>query len=237
MRARWLLPVWVWISLACGGLDLSSLEGDEGLVTEPEVMGEPTAALPCPEGIIDSVGWEGEYPGPVVQVLQPVTVPARSSACEREPSLRCTLAPGLYHPWSTDFPGVVDYHTVRAIERFEVLQPIAMPDDVEGAPLLPVGTIVEVLLYLGEGLCSVRVGGVESPSSCPEMIDDIGGKPVFRHLPGDQVGARQLFAFSCLEGGRAWIEVDVPLLAREEIVEGAITGYGEIGPEGSAGAF
>ena len=74
------------MSPACGGLGLPDAPVDlpatipeipvtPGIEVTPDVAAEPVAA-PCPEDVVVYPTWEGEWPGPVVNVTAAVAVRA-----------------------------------------------------------------------------------------------------------------------------------------------------------------
>ena len=178
----------------------------------------------CTAGLHINAFWPGEYPSPVVQVNARVSVPARASSCGVPRALRCTLEPGLYHPWSPEPIG--EFEEVRASWRY-----VATRDTELDGYAFSKGTEVIVPAYLSEGFCLVLVEGVQTEMTCPGMGDDDG----FQEIVNPNVGEpEQFLGVQCAEGYRAWILVNDALFSYPEIVEGDITGWGMVGPAGSA---
>lgn len=168
-------------------------------------------------------GWSGEYPQPVVQVLTRVTLPARRAPCDPAPNTQCTLSPGLYHPWAgraeQQFASLTRPHQTRT--RRALSFDDATPS---GALTVPAGEEITQLAYLSEGYCQLAALGQRFDGPC--LSDEDLVEPV----PRAGGRGRQMLSVPCPEGGRAWIEVDDALEARDEVQWGEVRGYGEIGP-------
>ena len=218
-----------------GGLAAGSMETDadsqwEDVIEDVGTGSQDPSDLLCPAGTEVTNVWQGEYPGPVVQVKSQVTLPARRDPCAPA-DLSCTLSPALYHPWAKG----EGFATVVEITRFKVLKPVTIEVYDEGEPRtvsLQTGSMVQVGAYYGEGMCDLRFNGESTVDVCPGMNEG-----EYEELPGIGFTERQLVKVGCKGGEAAWIDVDDALMARPEITEGAITGYGEVGPAGSPGAF
>jgi hypothetical protein len=166
----------------------------------------------CPAGVEPAPLWVGEYPGPVVEVTQAVTLPGRAAPCDAAATLTCTVPPGLYHPWSTLEAGFV---TLSRVQRYRATRAHEGLDE---------GEIVEVTTYLAEGYCRWRVRGRELDERCPE--------DGFEELPAEPWDDLQTLGVDCREGRRAWLDAPA-LLATPGVREGVVLGYGEIGPAGA----
>lgn len=213
------LVVVILLSLACGGLGNDNGGGG----------GEPVAGDGlCAGGLHAAMTWQGEYPGPVVDVQQPVTLKFRRDPCSTVEG-ECTLAAGLYHPWAMARKAT-GFATVRPVLRYEATRNFT---DEEGVSFQK-GDIVEVTAYLGEGFCAFRRNGVEDSGYCPNMFDE--GVFTLLNPEAEQIPQIQLFEAPCQTGGSGWFVVD-DALARPEVKEGVITGYGEVGPHGTAGGL
>lgn len=221
MRFRWVsvFVVGAW-SLAC-----SSGEAPEAAppVATPAPEAPPPApvATRCPEDVVFFETWQGEYPGPPVDVKGVVTVPARAEACDAEAALTCTVPVGLYHIWSNDS---ASFGTIRGIERWKALRATTL--DLDAPVPIAAGEVVTMTGYMGEGFCSVTAGKAQSTTQCPSMIEDAQG-PLFEQIPTREVPEIQLVKVKCTEGRELWFDVDKALFDRPEVAEGAITEYGK----------
>jgi hypothetical protein len=183
---------------------------------------EPYVAGACSADIMASEAWEGEYPGPSVDVRRPVTVPGFAHPCDAAATLNCKLVQGVYHPWSTTTRS--RYLTVQAVHRYRARTPVTVTQEDASSRVLPAGTIVSVPVYLGENICAFELGDLRWTAECP---DDAGWDNVYARPEGS---GRKLFLADC-DGGRAgWVEVDASLMTRPEVREGAILEYGVAEP-------
>lgn len=221
---------------AFAGLALGSLPSSEldEVFEEVDAAVEAADAL-CPAGT-EVVGlWQGEYPSPVVQVLEEVALPASSGPCQPA-TQECVVAPGLYHPWAGGREGAATaYATVTPTTRYEAKEGgIYEVYSDAGAERWPLdrGDVIEVGAYYGEGQCELRFGDQTASGECPGV-----GELAFEELPGTAFEERQLVEIPCYRGVPLWIEVDAALFARPEVTEGVITGYGEVGPAGTEGGM
>jgi hypothetical protein len=177
--------------------------------------------------------WQGEYPVPVIQINEPVTLPAYTDICQPVSSFRCTVPPGLYHPWSEI---EAEYRTVRTPDRYTALVEfeIWVPSGRERTTFAP-GTVIEVPYYIAEGYCVWRfpdASEAQIEETCPEGWDDDDGQPVFERLEpaADAPGTQQFFSVICEEGRLGWIEATQELFTVEGIIEGGMSGWGEVEP-------
>jgi len=221
MRLVTLLPPLVLCILACGGL--ADVDSPSTPVVAPEAVPAPTPAAPtsrCGSGLQQVDYWQGEYPGPVVEVTSAVEVPSYNAPCDGAPSATCRLEPGLYHPWP---PGAGKaFATLRPIDRFRATRAGEIGDG-ETTLSFAEGTTVEVLGYYGEGYCALRVEGKSIDGMCPGMSDD-----GLEEIPGPETPEIQLFQAPC----GTWVQVDESLFARPEVRQGDIVEYGKVGHQG-----
>ncbi len=213
-------------SLACGSGDAPDVAAPP-MVTTPPAATTPAATTPaatnrCPEGLVFTGTWQGEYPGPPVDVKSPVTVPARAEACDGAATLQCTVPTGLYHPWSQD---PAEFGTIRPVETYRAKRAVTV--QVDDAPQnLAANDTVVVTTYWGEGNCSLKVGAKTGPGECPNLLEDEQGA-FFDLVPGRDDADIQLFAVTCAEGTKAWIDADKALFDRPEVAEGGTPEYGK----------
>jgi len=195
---------------------------------------EPPAeavAASCPAGMYVGDGWQGEYPGPILDIRAPVAVRAFKDVCDPQPSVDCTVPPGLYHPWSKTTES--RFRTLRAITTYKAIADFSLDAiDDQPAPSFPAGTTVEVLYYYGEGICQWRIAGKTYDNACPEQMAAADGSPLFEEQkpmsppPED----RQFFLVRCADGSSAWVEADEALMKAPGVKEGQVLGFGDVGP-------
>ncbi|MEZ4237272.1 MAG: hypothetical protein R3F59_14205 [Myxococcota bacterium] len=176
-----------------------------------------TEKTSCGEGVLVNGGWEGEYPSPIPDVREPVATKGRKGPCQPEPTVACTVPPGLYHPWAEI---TADFRTVRGVDRYRATRDLKL-DDID----VSAGTEVWVTAYHGEGYCSVKVGDREAQAECPGMFEGDG----FEEVAKSQVPRRQLVRVACTEGAQAWIDADA-LMKLPGVREGEIVEFGKVGP-------
>lgn len=224
MRIRWLSVLVVGTSIACGSGGAPDVAAPPIAAPTPVAPPAPVtpAATRCPEGVIFFETWQGEYPGPPVDVKTAVTVPARAMPCDAEAASTCTVPVGLYH-MGANHDG--KFGTIRATEHWKAKRATTL--DMDGKPTsVAAGDVVVVNGYMGEGFCDVAVGSVSTTTECPSLLEDEGG-PFFERLPEPEGTDIQLFAANCTEGRELWIDADKALFDRPEVTEGSITEYGK----------
>ena len=200
------------LSLACGGLG-----------SDDDPTDGPADGL-CVGDLEAAMAWEGEYPGPVVQVVDSTMLPRRADPCGPITG-ECLVGPGLYHPWGVGS----GFATVRAVDRY-----VMSADHTNGEGFtFAKGDTVEVTVYLGEGFCSFRVNGEEMSGECPNLMGD-ASEFVLQNPEAEALPETQLFQANCAEGGQGWVEVGVAL-GTPGIMEGVVTGYGSVGEHGVEG--
>lgn len=176
----------------------------------------PGASKECPQGVVASPSWPGEYPGPVVDVVSPVEVKARPAPCATA-TLSCTLPKGIYHPWSEV---ASDYLTVRSVDQYTVAKAATI-----GGKAVAIGDIVEVVQYLGEGFCSYRIAGADAEDSCPDLLE---GAPLTA-VAGAKIPEVELFSIPC-GTATGWVEATDALLALPEVRPGSTPEWGTVAP-------
>lgn len=208
--------------------DAASVSSPASEPSSPAAEAPAEEAHPCPDDVVVSAGWPGEWPGPVVHVASAVELKAFRHPCDPVPTVDCTVPAGVYHPWADTTP---DCRTVRAVERFETTRTLSIE-----ARSFPAGTVVEVHQYVGEGFCEMVVGGASMVDACPENVNREEGESYARKGEAVDFAERQVFQVSC-DNGAAWILVDDSLFSRPEIRKGQFIEYGRVGPAASgAGA-
>jgi len=223
-------------SLACGG-GTTPVEGDpvvidvptpDPVVVAPTPAPAPAPAAPrCPEGVHAAPLWQGEYPGPVVNVTKEFTTPARAAACDGEPKGPCTVAVGIYHPWANT---AARFATLRPIDKFRLNGPWTAQTDIGKTLSLTAGDEVEITAYYGEGYCGYRAGGSEFAAMCPDMLTTADDKPLFEAVSAIEFADIQVLGVDCREGHAGWIDVNDALFALAEVEEGEVIEYGSVGP-------
>ncbi len=194
---------------------------------DPPKLGAPPAAMPtfpsegdgpamCPDGRGAFAFWVGEYPMPILDVGEAVTLRGKTHPCALDAAAACTVAPGLYHPWVPE--STTRFATVQPILRYEV-----KADQEYAGGTLKAGTELKVISYLAEGFCLIQQGdGPISDAECPAESETLVKVPETRP-------STQLIGVACTEGSTVWIE-DSVLQAAKGVLPGELIGYGEVGP-------
>jgi hypothetical protein len=161
-----------------------------------------------------------------VQVDRPVVVQARLGPCEASASVTCTVPAGLYHPWAS---GPAAFVTVRGTDRYRARR--AVEADGGSGRVVPAGEVVDVVAYQGEGFCAYGGTWDGVLGSCPEQVSDATGE-VYEAVGTEPVDAaeQEFFTVPCLEGPQGWVLADDALMRTPGVREGALLGYGEVGP-------
>lgn len=202
------------LSLACSGMDAEH--------EDPA----PVSGL-CQSGMEAAEAWQGEYPGPVVHVMEAARLPSRAEPCGVIQG-ECAVPAGLYHPWASS--GALGFVTIRPVLKYRVARDYTDEDGMSFSE----GDIVEVTAYLGEGFCGMRINGQSEGGYCPGMFDETAF--VLLNPEDEDRPETQLFKTPCEGGGEGWIEVGTALAA-PGVEEGVIVGYGEVAPHGTAEGF
>ncbi len=210
--------------------------GDVRQPGPPPVGGQVT---PCPDSFYVVEHWPGEYPSPVIQVLEAVQVEARLGPCGTTGEVMATLKPGLYHPWSrTEDITEVAYFSIAPILYYELLEEVTFEEVMSPESTVVVaarGSVIENLAYLAEGWCRLRVNGVVVNDYCPGN----GGQETRFRQVDPATGADSaatgmwdpLLRLRTPGQPEAWVVVsDSYPFKYPEIVRGRVTGFGEISP-------
>jgi hypothetical protein len=182
----------------------------------------------CADGQVVVPFWQGEYPSPIVQIGEGVNTRVATDPCGKA-NRDCALPPGLYHPWAGDSvgPAELGFGTRLRTSRYTAKQATTVAGVAVAA-----GAELEVLTYLSEGMCSMRHGGVIFEEMCPGTTD--GDDAIWAEVAGPAGDPTQLLEVRCTGETRPfWLTVDAALMATKGVQEGAMLGYGEIGPAGS----
>ncbi len=191
----------------------------------------------CGDKIEVAPGWGGEYPGRVVDVKQTTTLEALTGPCSFG-TKSCTIKPGLYHPWTQDHVSRTAYISVASKTSYIATQDILHYQYVGNRELkdvtYPKGTRFDYVRYSGEGNCLYKVKGQNIVMDCQDRKDlKLVSKETNRVLGNE---TWELLSVQCEEGHLGWLRVDDALFQKKEtVLEGAITGYGTIGPHGERG--
>ena len=180
----------------------------------------------CPEGTFRRDAWAGEYPGPVVQLDRVIEVQARTDPCDENPSVTCSLEPGLYHPWA-EGADLADFATVATVRRYRLLAPLSMTDSSRAGKTMDAGQEVFELSYLSEGYCLMEVNGEVLTDICVSSRDPSSYEVLPSKFPVPW--SHQFFRVPC-GGTPAWVLIDEEWESNEGVSEGEILGFGSVGP-------
>lgn len=176
----------------------------------------------CSDGNVVFSFWQGEYPSPVVQLDKPLRTKVRKDPCGGTTVTGCTMPKGLYHPWAQDkhMPKGASFAVRTMPERWRTTKTMGL-----GRTQRKAGTEVEVLSYLAEGFCMMKVDDVLFEDTCP----GVAGEGWTRIGP-DDAPSQQLIEVPCEGGSTGWLEVTEGLMNQPGVREGEMQGYGEVGP-------
>ncbi len=197
--------------------------------------------------------WQGEYPGPVIDVSskkknKTTTVKGWESLRKLSVQKNCTIANGLYHPWSQTKNSVIDFYTIAPVLDYVVLQDIAIPEDLglsafyEGqtVPAIKANSKIVNFMYLAEGgaMATLQQDGIEQylylsydsleqPEYFAKTLETKALKTV-TELDGSTYDVNEQWLYvKCAEGYKVFIQ-DGDLLGQKGVKLGNITGYGDI---------
>lgn len=177
--------------------------------------------------------WPGEYPYPIINVLEDVKLDSYSSYKNEKPDEKCTVERGQYHPWAKTKN--VTYIHGSPVIKFMVTSPRVILDGYlrdsgskkpqKAKIILTKGMEFSLLNALGEGMCILRYKGKKIETDCPfSRSKDIkqltAGKYTFE--------ARQFFSVKCKEGHVSWIPGEKSLFSNKNIEKGEALGWGEL---------
>ena len=175
----------------------------------------------CADGQVVFPFWPGEYPLPVVQLDTEVTTRVALDPCGPV-THACAISPGLYHPWSQEehaSPSALGFSIRRGVDVRKVLESGTYED-----VTLEAGGTLEVLTYLGEGYCMLRVDGVVREAWCP---DDDPRWP----SSGEDLPETQLMEVRCTGEERPyWLPLTDAFQALPGVGAGRVVGYGDVLP-------
>jgi len=219
MRQHATLATFLILSLACAGSEITEItEPDLPPPPEPVVQVDADGNPVCPDGRTVFPFWAGEYPSPVIQIDSPIEHMVADAPCDGA-TRRCTIPAGLYHPWSQELPGGVAFGS-RTAPQIYIAQ---KAHRFEGGTEIKAGQEVVVTTYLSEGFCAMEINGTAIEDMCPGTGGDHWTeKP--RTAPQDD----QVLKVPCDGGQPGWLVVDDAFIARPDVGEGEITGYGDV---------
>jgi hypothetical protein len=199
------------------GLALGIEPGDlEEYFTTPAQI-ESSAG--CGADSLLTLGWEGDYPEPVVAVSEELQLQGRSHPCSPVADLSCSMEPGLYHPWGDK--GLA-FASLGPVDSYRAKGELGLRNGTH-----PEGSLVKLVGHSDEGECIYLIGGKEDQGDCPDpeagLLED---------LPDAEGSNRAFLQLPCEGGQRGWLEVDEALFGHVEIDKGSVLGFGQVSSKG-----
>ncbi len=197
--------------------------------------------------------WQGEYPGPVIDVSskkknKTTTVKGWESLRELTVQKSCTIANGLYHPWSQTKNSVVNFYTIAPVLDYVVMKDITNPQDLglsalyeaDSVPMIKANSEIVNFMYLAEGGAMATLlqddkelylylsyDSLEKPEYFTKTLETKALKTVIEEDGSTYDVNEQWLYVKCVEGYNVFIE-DTALLSQKGVKQGNITGYGDI---------
>jgi hypothetical protein len=198
--------------------------------------------------------WQGESPSPMIDIHSKeagtTTVQGWTNFQNLDQKQSCTIKNGLYHPWSNTENSVLGFYTLAGVEDYSVIQDL--PREIyraffifeDAVPPIKKGDKIVNGIYIAEGVSwGILVQGelqtlvnfqarvfkenplyftaIEKTSNLVETTDPLSKKTYM--IP------EQWLHLECAEGNEAYIR-DSELLEQSGILEGTVTGFGDIVP-------
>jgi len=176
--------------------------------------------------------WQGEYPGPIIDVSSKksgkTTVQAYKSLRKLDAPIACSVINGIYHPWSKTKNSVINYYTITPVEDYKALKTAKLEEYT-----IQAGDIITNVVYLSEGFCKANLKNREIEFTCSALQEN---PQEFQRLGNADTGSRQeqWLYIKCEEGHEAFIQ-DSALLKTKGVKKGVIIKYGEVGPHTTKG--
>jgi hypothetical protein len=172
--------------------------------------------------------WPGEYPMPVIKVVNDSKVKGRKYVLSQTPTLDCELQTGqVYHPWArklrTEYTSIATVTPLKALID-QTLVVFGYDSDggyIESTIDIQKDETINYLTYLGEGYCMYEMDGIEFEHGC------FGEGSAFEERAPEIGFTAQYFLALCKNGSRVWIEPK-DALAAPGVEVGDIAGFGEI---------
>ncbi len=190
---------------------VSALEAEAGMLAR------------CTDDTVVFRYWQGEYPGPVVQVNRTLAVEVRDDPCGG-PLRACTAPPGLYHQWAEGAntpPSGTDWATLAGTAEYRLRKSISL-DGVQVAA----GESVMVLSYIAEGFCRLSAIGRVFEESCPGM--DGNSDEVWEEVRSMAVDPVQLLRVPCVGAAPGWLVVNDAWMATPGVSQGNMPDFGVV---------
>lgn len=169
--------------------------------------------------------WSGEYPQPVINVGADkngtTKIQGFKSLRALNDKIECTIANGIYHPWSKTHSSINIFYTVVAVDEYLSLSPQQL-DEVK----LPKDTKISNVIYLAEGSCQASIK--ERAQGIVFQCDELDDTSRFKKISSPQNWKpEQWLLLNCNERHQAFVR-DSDLLTQPGVTEGQIKGYGEV---------
>jgi hypothetical protein len=183
--------------------------------------------------------WSGEYPGPVIDVTQDITIQAYDSVRTLDSLKSCTIQKGLYHPWSETKNSIDSFYSIIDIFSYEAQADISFADGTIGSEeksfTVKKGEKIINEVYLSEGWCTATLLTADATKNevyyyCEEVSENANFKVISDADPkASDSFLEQWMYLNCAEGYNAFIQ-DSALLAVPYVKEGQFLDYGKVGP-------
>ncbi|MBY0386505.1 hypothetical protein K2X05_15215, partial [bacterium] len=198
--------------------------------------------------------WQGEYPGPVIDVRSKkkgrTTVQGWMSLRKLTDRRSCTIKNGLYHPWSESAKSLINYYTIAPVEDYVVSKELSGEllesffnvgaDGAEDQVNIKLGDKIINVFYGAEGFSTgtwIQNGKETQVDFYSDAVENAEyfsviqkTKPLIQGK--DEEGTpyeanEQWLYLACKEGYNVFVQ-DSDILSQKGVKQGTVTGFGEI---------
>ena len=182
--------------------------------------------------------WSGEYPNPVIDVPNNLTVTGYKSLRTMKETQDCNIKKGLYHPWG-DSPSALNLYTITDVLKYTATESVPVEEmynyDKDGNSIeitqINKGEVLTNVIYLSEGWCSADLISQKEKINveffCDSTLDKKGLKN--NDPTASLQNSEQWVHLKCLNGGSVFV-MDKDFLSQPGVQQGQISGYGEVQP-------
>ena len=180
--------------------------------------------------------WAGEYPGPIMDVTEAITLSSYSSLEKLDVSKPCTIEKGLYHPWSEEKTSALNYFTITNIatltaktdSQFTFLLAIDDENFEERAQVIKAGEMITDIHGADGEWCFGRFVNSKNQSqtidfNCAELEYNLDEFQLTNQVMPENV--EQWIQVQCKEGYQAFIS-DLEVLKSDKVRDGEFLDYG-----------
>jgi hypothetical protein len=183
--------------------------------------------------------WSGEWPGPIADVSSKAkakgttTIMGYPSPRILKDRSSCTIKNGIYHPWSTNTPSLINYYSFVAPVDFQAVRDAVLDNGTKDGLKVPKDAIVTDVVGLSEGWVTgmLRIG--KGVRIIEVFYSGLYESKDFVRLTPDEKFVEQWLHLQCSEKGAdgksrtTFVNVE-DLLSQPGVTRGVFDGYGKV---------